>query len=73
MSSQWDFKKVTGEQHYTEPGLKKDNERTQYLESKEWKLLKRIRWSEFSKLKDIERKEYISKLFEMLNFAQVAK
>lgn len=73
----WENEKVyieiDGEQHYTEPGLKKDNERTQYLESKGWKLLKRIRWSEFSKLKDIERKEYISKLFEMLNFAQMAK
>lgn len=53
---------VDGEQHYTEEGLKHDNERTQVLESLGWLCKKRIRWSEYQKLNEDEKKAFIESL-----------
>lgn len=53
---------VDGEQHYTEEGLKHDNERTQVLESLGWICKKRIRWSEYQKLNEDEKKAFIESL-----------
>jgi very-short-patch-repair endonuclease len=53
---------VDGEQHYTEEGLKHDNERTQVLESLGWTCKKRIRWSEYQKLNEDEKKAFIDSL-----------
>lgn len=53
---------VDGEQHYTEEGLKHDNERTQVLESLGWICKKRIRWSEYQKLNEDEKKTFIESL-----------
>ena len=53
---------VDGEQHYTEEGLKHDNERTQVLESLGWTCKKRIRWSECQKLNEDEKKAFIKSL-----------
>lgn len=49
------YLEVDGEQHYTEKGLNHDKERTDFLVKQGWKLLKRIRWSEFQKLNKIEK------------------
>ena len=53
---------VDGEQHYTEEGLKHDNERTQVLEALGWSCKKRIRWSEYQKLNEDEKKAFIESL-----------
>ena len=53
---------VDGEQHYTEEGLMHDNERTQVLESLGWICKKRIRWSEYQKLNEDEKKAFIESL-----------
>jgi len=53
---------VDGEQHYTEEGLKHDNERMQVLESLGWICKKRIRWSEYQKLNEDEKKAFIESL-----------
>lgn len=53
---------VDGEQHYTEEGLKHDNERTQVLELLGWICKKRIRWSEYQKLNEDEKKTFIESL-----------
>lgn len=58
---------IDGEQHYTEKGIIKDNLRTKKLEEKGWHLLKRIRWSEFKKLKEEEKELYIKELIEIIN------
>lgn len=53
---------VDGEQHYTEEGLKHDNERTQVLDALGWICKKRIRWSEYQKLNEDEKKAFIESL-----------
>ena len=50
---------VDGETHYTECGLKHDEERTLKLKEKGWKLLDRCRWSNYQKLTEKEKEEYI--------------
>lgn len=57
---------VDGEQHYTEDGLNHDNERTEFLLNEGWKLLKRIRWSEFQKLSAIEKENEIYRLLQTI-------
>ena len=62
----WPSKKiyieVDGEQHYTPEGIQHDEERTDFLLEKGWKLLKRIRWSEFKKLSYNEKHAIIVEL-----------
>lgn len=57
---------VDGEQHYSEKGITHDAERTEFLKEKGYTLIKRCRWSEFMKMKDDERKQYINGLVAQL-------
>lgn len=58
---------VDGEQHYTNKGLEHDKIRTDRLMQCGWKLVKRIRWSQFQKLNKDERKQFINEVFMLLN------
>lgn len=54
---------VDGEQHYTDNKvIEHDKKRTEELLNEGWVCLKRIRWSEFQKLSDEERKSFIQDL-----------
>lgn len=61
---------VDGEQHYTKEGLEHDKIRTEFLIEKGWKLLKRIRWSEFQKLSKIERENEINRLLQTIKIQE---
>lgn len=50
---------IDGEQHYTEENIQKDEIRDSFLKDNGWKLLKRIRWSNFQKLNKEEREKFI--------------
>lgn len=57
---------VDGEQHYTNEGLAHDEVRTKILQEAGWKLVKRIRWSEYQKLNDEEKKKFLNEVFTNL-------
>ena len=61
---------VDGEQHYTENGLKHDKERTEFLLNEGWRLLKRIRWSEFQKLSKKEKENEIFRLKQTIKIQE---
>lgn len=60
------YVEVDGEQHYTEAGLAHDDERTLILEKLGWRCIERIRWSEYQKLDESERKNYLETIFTKL-------
>ena len=51
---------VDGEQHYTNEGIEHDRIRTDYLNEQGWKLITRIRWSEYQKLTREEKERLLS-------------
>ena len=53
------YLEVDGEQHYTKEGLKRDKERDIILENEGWILISRVRWSEFQKLSQEEKEDFI--------------
>lgn len=53
------YLEIDGEQHYTEEGLKRDKERDTILENEGWTLISRVRWSEFQKLSQEEKNDFI--------------
>lgn len=56
---------VDGEQHYNGIELKeRDIIRNKKLEDNGWKLIKRVRWSSFQKLNEIERNDFINELLQ---------
>lgn len=57
---------IDGEQHYTKEGISHDNERTEILKLAGWRLLKRIRWSEFQKLSKAEKENEIYRLMQTI-------
>ncbi len=61
---------VDGEQHYTKEGIEHDKIRTEFLIEKGWRLLKRIRWSEFQKLSKIERENEIYRLLQTIKIQE---
>lgn len=61
---------VDGEQHYTEEGLKHDKERTEVLLNEGWKLLKRIRWSEYQKLSKLEKENEVYRLLQTIKIQE---
>ena len=64
---------VDGEQHYTKEGIEHDKIRTEFLIEKGWRLLKRIRWSEFQKLSKIERENEIYRLLQTIKIQESSK
>lgn len=64
---------VDGEQHYTKEGIEHDKIRTEFLIEKGWRLLKRIRWSEFQKLSKIERENEIYRLLQTIKMQESSK
>lgn len=67
------YVEVDGEQHYTKEGLEHDKIRTEFLIEKGWRLLKRIRWSEFQKLSKIERENEINRLLQTIKLQESSK
>lgn len=61
---------VDGEQHYTESGLEHDKIRTEFLKEKGWRLLKRIRWSEFQKFSKTEKENEIYRLLQIIKIQE---
>ena len=61
---------VDGEQHYTKKGIEHDKNRTEFLIENGWRLLKRIRWSEFQKLSKIERENEIYRLLQTIKIQE---
>ena len=58
---------VDGEQHYTEEKvINHDIIRTERLKNLGWTLLTRIRWSIFKKLREDEKRSYVSQLCEKI-------
>jgi very-short-patch-repair endonuclease len=58
---------IDGEQHYEDQGVvQHDKERTENLAKSGWRLLKRIRWSEFQKLSFTEKENEIFRLKQTL-------
>ena len=58
---------IDGEQHYEDQGvIRHDKERTENLAKCGWRLLKRIRWSEFQKLSKVEKENEIFRLKQTL-------
>lgn len=58
---------IDGEQHYEDQGvIQHDKERTENLAKIGWRLLKRIRWSEFQKLSFSEKENEIFRLKQTL-------
>ena len=53
------YLEVDGEQHYTKEGLERDKERDTILENEGWTLISRVRWSEFQKLSQEEKEDFI--------------
>ena len=53
------YLEIDGEQHYQEKSIERDEKRTQNLSSKGWKLIMRIRWSEWKTYSEIEKKKVI--------------
>lgn len=53
------YLEVDGEQHYTKEGLERDKERDAILENEGWTLISRVRWSEFQKLSQEEKNDFI--------------
>lgn len=70
----WPEKKVyievDGEQHYTEAGLEHDRIRTENLMNEGWKLLKRIRWSEYQKLSKLEKEKEVYRLLQTIKIQE---
>lgn len=58
---------VDGESHYSESGIQKDKERTEFLESKGWKLIGRCRWSKFQELSPSDKEAYINSIIKQVN------
>lgn len=61
------YVEVDGEQHYTDEGIEHDRIRTEQLKELGWVCIKRIRWSEFKKLSDIEKEKIISDILSVIN------
>lgn len=61
---------VDGEQHYTEAGLEHDRIRTEILMNEGWKLLKRIRWSEYQKLSKLEKEKEVYRLLQSIKIQE---
>ena len=57
---------VDGEQHYTEEGIRKDKERTEFLQEHGYALVGRCRWSRFMKLSQESKQEYIENIIRLL-------
>ena len=60
---------IDGEQHYTEEGLKHDEERTARLNSYGWTLVRRIRWSEYQSLDKADKRVLVNELLDKVNLA----
>ena len=54
-----EYIEVDGEQHYTEDGMKHDEERTKVLSDLGWKCILRIRWSEYQKLSFENKQKFL--------------
>ena len=57
---------VDGEQHYTEDGIKRDTERTNRLNDCGWRLITRIRWSEYQKMTHDEQHNLVHELLNII-------
>lgn len=58
---------IDGEQHYVDHRIvEHDKIRTQRLHDLGWRLLKRIRWSEFQKLKQSEKENLVYRLLQTI-------
>lgn len=53
---------VDGEQHYTEEYIKRDEERTQILNTLGWTLITRVRWCKFQALSKKDKEDYLNEL-----------
>lgn len=53
------YLEIDGEQHYQERSIERDEKRTRNLSSKGWKLIMRIRWSEWQTYNETEKKKVI--------------
>ena len=60
------YLEIDGEQHYQEKSIKRDEKRTQNLSSKGWKLIMRIRWTDWKTYSEIEKKKVIEIIKETL-------
>lgn len=61
------YVEIDGEQHYVDKRIvEHDKERTEKLNSLGWTCLRRVRWSEFQKLSQSERKAYCDELISKL-------
>lgn len=57
------YLEIDGEQHYNDPKVvEHDKERTLLLEEEGWRLVKRIRWSNFKSLSSEEKRDLIDSL-----------
>lgn len=61
------YAEVDGEQHYTKQGILHDTERTNMLESIGWKCIARIRWKDFKRMSDEQKKMFIETLISKIN------
>lgn len=59
------YVEIDGEQHYLEDSIIRDKKRTEYLSSLGWVGM-RIRWSEYQKKNEKERKELIMQIKEFM-------
>lgn len=62
---------VDGEQHYTKEGILHDKIRTENLIKLGWRLLKRIRWSDWQKLSIEDRENEIYRLKQTIRIQQL--
>ena len=61
------YLEIDGEQHYVDKRIvEHDKIRTENLKNEGWICIERIRWSEYQKLNETEKKNYLEKIFTKL-------
>lgn len=61
------YLEIDGEQHYVDERIvEHDKVRTETLSNEGWVCVERIRWSEYQKLNETERKDYLKMVFTRL-------
>lgn len=66
------YLEIDGDQHYFDKRIvEHDKVRTEKLKENGWKLLKRIRWSDFQKLSIEERKNEIYRIIQVIKIQTV--
>ena len=61
------YLEIDGEQHYVDKRIvEHDKVRTENLKNEGWQCIERIRWSEYQKLNESEKKNYLKMIFTKL-------